>query len=57
MKLLMLLVIPEVGIMPADHAKLLHQAAHTLGQFNDRAPEKKIDWNTSKTTRTDIEWA
>jgi len=43
--------------MPADQAKLLQKAGKTLGQFKDSAPEKKIDWKTSKMTSTDSEWA
>jgi hypothetical protein len=46
-----------VGIIPADHAKLLHHAAQALGQFNDKAPEKNIDWKVSNTTSTDRECA
>lgn len=54
-KLLIELRIDGVDIMPADQAKLLQKAGKTLGQFNESAPEKKIDWKTSKTTSIDNE--
>lgn len=45
----------DVGIIPADQAKLLQKAGKTLGQFKDNAPEKKTDWRTSNTTSMDKE--
>ncbi len=56
-KLFKELIRPGAFIMPADHAKLLQKAEQTLGQFTDKAPEKKIEWKTSKTTRTERECA
>jgi hypothetical protein len=49
------LIICGEYIMPADQAKLLQKAAQTLGQFKDSAPEKNIDWKTSKIMRTESE--